>query len=155
MPRSLKTDIPGTDWRVSPAEARERGWREVFAPSFAEPVPLVVEIGFGRGEFLMHLALANPDRAFVGVEYNRRRVLKMARRLARTEIRNVRLMEAMGQEVTYPTGGPRLNPPIRTAADLSRLHDFDPALVAVNHLKFDVMMVYVVGNRAALLDTDM
>ncbi len=99
MPRNLKTDIPGTDWRVSPLEAREKGWREIFATPFAEPAPLVVEIGFGRGEFLMDLALENPERAFVGVEYNRRRVLKMARRLARTEIRNVRLVEGMGQEV--------------------------------------------------------
>ena len=37
--------------------------------------------------------------AFVGVEYNRRRVLKMARRLARQTFRNIRLVEAKGQEV--------------------------------------------------------
>ena len=34
--------------------------------------------------------------------------------------------EAMGQTVTYPTGGPRLTPPIRTTADLERLIDADP-----------------------------
>lgn len=37
------------------------------------------------------------------------------------------VQEAMGQEVSYPTGGPRLTPPIRTAADLGRLRDFEPA----------------------------
>ena len=59
----------------------------------------MVELGFGRGEFLMDLALQDPHSAFVGIEFNPRRVLKMARRLARTEIRNVRLVDAMAQEV--------------------------------------------------------
>lgn len=34
--------------------------------------------------------------------------------------------EAMGQEVTYPEGGPRLAPPIRGAADLKRIKDCEP-----------------------------
>ena len=34
------------------------------------------------------------------------------------------------------------------------IHNFHPAFVAVDHLKFDVVMVHVVGNRAAVLDTD-
>jgi tRNA (guanine-N7-)-methyltransferase len=99
MPRTLKTDIPGEDWRVSPEQARQQGWREIFASHLEAGFPLVVEIGFGRGEFIVDLATRNPGTAFVGVEYNRRRVLKMARRLARQEFRNIRLVEAMGQEV--------------------------------------------------------
>ncbi len=99
MPRTLKTDIPGEDWRVSPEQARQKGWREIFAPDLEEGFPLVVEIGFGRGEFIIDLAARNPDTAFVGVEYNRGRVVKMARRLARREFRNIRIVEAKGQEV--------------------------------------------------------
>ncbi len=99
MPRTLKTDIPGEDWRVSPEQARQQGWREIFSSHMEADCPLVVEIGFGRGEFIVDLARQSPDTAFVGVEYNRRRVMKMARRLARQELRNIRLVEAMGQEV--------------------------------------------------------
>jgi tRNA (guanine-N7-)-methyltransferase len=59
----------------------------------------VVEIGFGRGEFLLDLAEQNPDQPFLGIEYSAKRVLKLARRLARTELTNVRLIEAPAQDV--------------------------------------------------------
>jgi tRNA (guanine-N7-)-methyltransferase len=99
MTRRLKYDIPGVDWRVTLEEVSERGWSEIFGADVAKPLPLVVEIGFGRGEFLQHLAEAEPETAFVGVEYSRKRVLKLARRLARTGARNVRLVECTAQEL--------------------------------------------------------
>ena len=83
MSRALKTDIPGADARVRLDELREREL----------PDPLVVEIGFGRGEFLIELARAEPEQAFLGVEVSYKRTLKMARRLARLEIGNVMLLE--------------------------------------------------------------
>lgn len=99
MGRRQKHDIPGVDWRVSVSEARERGWPALFGSDVPKPLPLVLEIGFGRGEFLMAQAEAAPDTPFVGVEVSRKRVLKMARRLAKTPLRNVRLVEATAQEV--------------------------------------------------------
>jgi tRNA (guanine-N7-)-methyltransferase len=97
--RALKYEIPGIDWRVSLSAVKGEGWAGIFAADVREPLPLVVEIGFGRGEFLMDLAAREPETAFVGIEYSFKRVLKMARRLARTELRNVRLVEAPAQEV--------------------------------------------------------
>ncbi|HEY5657285.1 MAG TPA: tRNA (guanosine(46)-N7)-methyltransferase TrmB [Myxococcota bacterium] len=99
MSRALKHQIPGLDWRVALGAAKERGWADVFGADVPKPLTLVVEIGFGRGEFLMDMAAREPETAFVGVEYSFKRVLKMARRLARTELRNVRLVEAPAQEV--------------------------------------------------------
>ncbi len=98
MSRTLKRDIPGPDWRVALEALRERGWAEVFAPLPAGS-PRVVEIGFGRGEFLWALAEAAPEVSHLGVEVSAKRVLKMARRLARTELRNVRLLEATAEVV--------------------------------------------------------
>jgi tRNA (guanine-N7-)-methyltransferase len=97
--RTLKTDIPGADRRVGVAEAREKGWPAVFAPDVPAPLPLVVEIGFGRGEFLRALAAAAPAVAHVGVERSYRRVLKMARRIARSDERNIRLVEGTAEEL--------------------------------------------------------
>jgi tRNA (guanine-N7-)-methyltransferase len=97
--RVLKYDIPGTDWRIPHDEARERGFADLFGSDVARPLPLVVEIGFGRGEFLMDMALRHPEQAFVGIEVSFKRTLKMARRLARTELRSVRLVEATAEEV--------------------------------------------------------
>ena len=104
MTRSLKYDIPGVDWRVSAEDVRAKGWDALFASEASTPAdvgarPLVVEIGFGRGEFLLDLARSEPGTRFVGVELAFKRVLKMARRLARTELRNVRLLQERGERV--------------------------------------------------------
>jgi len=92
---SRRTDraIPGPDRRVSPEAVLEKGWPALFAPELASPLRLVVEIGFGRGEFLLGRAEREPGTAFVGIERSRKRAYKMARRLARRpEIGNVRLV---------------------------------------------------------------
>ena len=85
MSRALKHDMPGHDWRVTADDVRAKGLEGIFAGEVAQPLPLVLEIGFGRGEFLLGLAEAARQRAFLGVEYSGKRVLKTARRLARTE----------------------------------------------------------------------
>jgi len=99
MTRRIKTDIPGIDWRVSIDEAREQGFAKVFAGRVAHPLPLVVEIGFGRGEFLLEMAQRAPEQAFVGVEVSYKRALKMARRLAKLAIPNIAVVEGRAEEV--------------------------------------------------------
>ncbi len=101
MPRTLKFDIPGRDFRIYSDEFAEPPSLARWAELFADDVPvlrdLVVDIGFGRGEFLIDLAKQSPDRAFVGIERSFKRTLKMARRLPRLGIRNVRLLESDAQ----------------------------------------------------------
>ncbi len=97
MGRGLKYDIPGEDWRRSVDEIAGSGWVPLFEGDLEASAPIVVEIGFGRGEFLLELAAKHPDTGFVGVEVSFKRVLKLARRLARSGLRNVRLVEARGQ----------------------------------------------------------
>jgi tRNA (guanine-N7-)-methyltransferase len=91
--------MPGRDLRVDKDQVREKGWDALFAGDVPQPSPMVVEIGFGRGEFLWSLAVARPEVAHVGVDVSFKRVLKMARRLARSEIRNIRLVEGSGEEM--------------------------------------------------------
>jgi tRNA (guanine-N7-)-methyltransferase len=98
MPRRLKYDIPGPDRRVAIEDVRAKGWEALF-PDLPRPLRLVLEIGFGRGEFLADLALRAPEVAHIGVEVSWKRVLKMARRLARSELANVRLVHGTGQQV--------------------------------------------------------
>jgi tRNA (guanine-N7-)-methyltransferase len=95
--RRLKTDIPGRDWRVRAEELREPGLEKLFAPLPARP--LVVDVGFGRGEFLLALANEAPGAAFLGIEVSGKRVLKMARRLAKTQLANVRLVQGAAEGV--------------------------------------------------------
>jgi tRNA (guanine-N7-)-methyltransferase len=106
MPRTLKLDIPGPDRRVTPGDVLAKGWVELFGPDLAAPFRMVLEIGFGRGEFLIDLAQRAPEVAHVGVEISRKRVLKQARRLAKSEIENVRLVHGTGEQALAGLFGP-------------------------------------------------
>jgi tRNA (guanine-N7-)-methyltransferase len=100
MTRTLKTDIPGPDRRVAFEDVKAKGWDALFAPELAAPIgALVVEIGFGRGEFLRQLAAEAPDVPHLGVELSWKRVLKMARRIAKAGDPNLRLICARGEDV--------------------------------------------------------
>lgn len=102
MSRKLKYDIPGRDHRISVdalgGEPTLERWREIFAPDVTDLSELVVDIGYGRGEFLIDVASREPKRAFVGIERSFKRSLKMARRLARLEVANVRLVEVLAEQ---------------------------------------------------------
>jgi tRNA (guanine-N7-)-methyltransferase len=58
---------------------------------------MVLEIGFGRGEFMLEMAARTPETAFVGIEVSFKRTLKMARKVARAGLRNVRLLEGRAE----------------------------------------------------------
>ncbi len=121
MGRSLKYEIPGDDPRVSPEDVADSGWDALFAraraaarartgggvepglepPDPGEPGPTrrrVLEIGFGRGEFLLALATSAPESDFVGIEVSWKRGLKMARKVARARLSNVLLVVGRGEE---------------------------------------------------------
>jgi tRNA (guanine-N7-)-methyltransferase len=107
MGRSLKHEIPGDDPRVSPEQLEQLGWTRLFAAAReraglgADTAPRrrVLEIGFGRGEFLLALAAAAPEADFVGIEVSWKRTLKMARKVARARHSNVLLTVARGEAV--------------------------------------------------------
>ena len=82
MSRALKYDIPGEDWRRTSLDLADLGVKGLFQTGSEAPKRFVLEVGFGRGEFLLDLAAGDPDTAFIGVEVSYKRVLKMARKVA-------------------------------------------------------------------------
>jgi tRNA (guanine-N7-)-methyltransferase len=62
-------------------------WRAVFD----NDRPVEVEVGFGKGLFLLTAAQASPDLNFLGIEIVRKYQLFTATRLAKRRIPNVRL----------------------------------------------------------------
>jgi tRNA (guanine-N7-)-methyltransferase len=62
-------------------------WRAVFG----NDNPVEVEVGFGKGLFLLNAATANPQVNFLGVEIGRKYQLFTATRLAKRGLDNVRL----------------------------------------------------------------
>lgn len=100
MGRALKYDFAGPDFRVAAEDLLGAGGlAKAFEPVLAPPLRLTVDLGFGRGELLLELACGEPGSAFLGVEYSHKRVLKLARRLARTPLRNLRLVCARAEAI--------------------------------------------------------
>lgn len=63
-------------------------WKTVFG----REAPLEVDIGFGKGEFLLELSARHPEVDYVGFEYSRKRVWRLRDRLVRLDRRNVRVV---------------------------------------------------------------
>ncbi len=77
--------IPFINW---PDEERPIDW----PARFGRQAPLEVEIGFGNGEFLAKRARSRPECNFIGIELHWESVKRLLRRLAKSEIRNVRVL---------------------------------------------------------------
>jgi tRNA (guanine-N7-)-methyltransferase len=64
---------------------------------FGNDNPVEIEVGFGKGLFILTSALANPGVNYLGVEIERKLQLFSANRIAKRELHNVRLVKADGR----------------------------------------------------------
>lgn len=89
--------------RITPAQQRafDAHWADYgfdytgeqrdFATLFGRDAPLVVEIGFGNGEQLLHASSAEPDANFIGIEVHTPGVGRLMNGLAAQGLRNTRV----------------------------------------------------------------
>ena len=63
-----------------------------FKAMFGRDLPIEMELGSGKGGFLLRRAQAFPDRSFFGVEWANKYVRYAADRMVRWGVENVRLM---------------------------------------------------------------
>lgn len=62
--RGSKEAIGASRWVVREPETRKGSWAGVFGNGR----PIAVEVGMGKGRFLMDMAAAHPDMNFIGIE---------------------------------------------------------------------------------------
>ena len=63
IPRAEST-IEAHDAVINQPEAERGKWEKVFGNS----KPIHIEIGMGKGQFLLNMALAHPDVNYIGIE---------------------------------------------------------------------------------------
>jgi tRNA (guanine-N7-)-methyltransferase len=105
MTRALRHDVPGPDRRIPLEALRDPDLARLWPERLPRPLVLVVDVGFGRGELLQELARSEPERAYLGIEYSMKRVLKLTRRLARSEVDGVRLVQASAEAAVGELSG--------------------------------------------------
>jgi tRNA (guanine-N7-)-methyltransferase len=78
---------------------RRRDVEGGFETFFPRPGPLVLEIGFGDGRFLVELARLQPDWNLLGVEISLASVSRAFRRMHREWVRQARLFRGHGRMI--------------------------------------------------------
>lgn len=63
-----------------------------FQAAFGNTNPVILEIGYGSGESLLHQAQIQPDRNFVGIEVHRPGVGHLLHHMVSHEVHNIRLI---------------------------------------------------------------
>ncbi len=93
---------PRLDERADPTAPRrlalsELPWPMDWGLAFGTQRPLILEIGFGRGEMLFHLAQTHPEHNVIGVEVSNQSLEKVERRLMRGENDRIRVIHAAAE----------------------------------------------------------
>lgn len=66
---------------------------------FGRSAPLVLEIGFGMGDSLLHMAKAEPDKDFIGIEVHSPGVGRLINQAGLDELKNLRVYMADAKDV--------------------------------------------------------
>jgi tRNA (guanine-N7-)-methyltransferase len=85
-----------------------------FGEMFGNDNPVELEIGSGKGAFLLRMARAHPERNFLGIEWANKICQYCADRMVRWGVKNVRMM--------------------RTDAKLFLIHKLPPASLSAIHI---------------------
>ncbi|HJA92912.1 MAG TPA: tRNA (guanosine(46)-N7)-methyltransferase TrmB [Candidatus Eisenbergiella merdipullorum] len=75
-------------------------WAEVFGRT----APLHIEIGMGKGRFLMEMAALHPDIDYVGIEKYSSVLIRAVQKMEEKELSNVRFIRMDAEEITEVFG---------------------------------------------------
>jgi tRNA (guanine-N7-)-methyltransferase len=105
---------PGAALEVLPGQIGERF---DFARLFGRGGPVEIEVGIGKGRFLLQQALARPEVNFLGLEWSLKHLRVAKDRAARQGLTNVRLCRADARHVVVD---------LVPEASVARLHVYCP-----------------------------
>ena len=77
--------------------ARNLPWPTDWTALFGAERPLILEIGFGQGHFLLHLARCRPEANLVGLEISNRCLTRVERSVERQGLGQVRLIHSSAE----------------------------------------------------------
>ena len=86
--KGSREKIAATDYVIHDEETMKGRWHEVFG----NDNPIHIEIGMGKGRFLMDLAAANPDIQYIGIERYTSVLLRAVQKMDELQLPNVRFL---------------------------------------------------------------
>lgn len=79
---------------VTEPETKKGAWRRLFGEEIPDDAPLFLEIGCGKGAFILEMAKREPDTLFVAVEFCREAMLLAVEKVYAEGLGNVRFLGA-------------------------------------------------------------
>ena len=89
------TYIENSEYVVQDEKSKKGCWGEVFG----RKAPLHIEVGMGKGQFMMQLALQNPDINYVGIEMYSSVLLRAVQKMEENPIPNLRFIRMDAREI--------------------------------------------------------
>lgn len=98
-------------WRILDCRHLERptDWDAVFG----RKAPLILEIGFGRADHLIHLGKKHPEANVIGIEISQPSLRKASSKVKNNQLENVRVLDGSGSTLLWTNIKPQ---------SLSQLH---------------------------------
>jgi tRNA (guanine-N7-)-methyltransferase len=117
----------------------EPDWKTVFGNTN----PLNLEVGFGVGNFLIEMAIREPDENFIGIDFYHKGIRKVITRIDRYQVPNIRIVYGDAKEKL---------PILFTEAELSRTYiNFPDPWPKKRHHKRRLIKPAFIENLAAKL----
>lgn len=94
--------IAGSPFVEQHPKERKGRWQECFA----KPGPIQIEVGMGKGRFLMELATQHPDINYIGIERYSSVLLRALQKMEETNLTNIKFlcMDAGEIEEVFASG---------------------------------------------------
>jgi tRNA (guanine-N7-)-methyltransferase len=86
--------------------SRRLAWPVSWPAVFAREAPLLLEIGFGNGQFLVELAAARPEANVLGLEISQPALRRAARRAQARGVHNLRLVYGPARQFLWSNCAP-------------------------------------------------
>lgn len=87
--------INSSDYLVSNPEKYKNKWSELFG----NKNPIHLELGMGRGEFIINMAKRNPNINYIGLEISESQMVKATERLVNQKLSNLKLINSDAMEI--------------------------------------------------------
>lgn len=87
--------IAGSRFVVHDPTGQKGNWKAVFGNEH----PIHIEIGMGKGRFIMEMAAANPDINFVGIEKYSTVLLRAIQKMEENELANLKFIRMEAEEL--------------------------------------------------------
>lgn len=87
--------INRSDYMVSKPEENKNKWNQVFGNNN----PIHLELGMGRGDFIINMAASNPRVNFIGLEISEDQLVKAVQKLNNKQLPNLKLICADARDI--------------------------------------------------------